>query len=38
MALGVEHGDEVVLSAEGEGAEAALETLGDLLETDLDAT
>ena len=37
MALGVEHGDEVVLSAEGDGAETALEALGSLLETDLDA-
>lgn len=37
MALGVEHGDEVVLSTEGEGAEAALEALGSLLERDLDA-
>jgi phosphocarrier protein HPr len=37
MALGVEHGQEVVLSAEGDGAEAALETLGALLERDLDA-
>jgi phosphocarrier protein HPr len=37
MALGVEHGEEVVLSAEGDGAEAALEALGSLLERDLDA-
>lgn len=37
MTLGVEHGDEVVLSAEGDGAQEALAALGDLLERDLDA-
>jgi phosphocarrier protein len=38
MTLGVEHGDEVVLSAEGDGAEASLDALVALLERDLDAT
>lgn len=37
MTLGAEHGSQVVLRAEGEGAEAALDTLVKLLETDLDA-
>jgi phosphocarrier protein HPr len=37
MTLGVEHGDEVTLIAEGDGAEASLEALVTLLETDLDA-
>lgn len=37
MALGAKHGEEVVLSAEGEGAEAVLDRLGDLLATDMDA-
>jgi len=37
MTLGVEHGDEVVLSAEGDGADASLDALVDLLERDLDA-
>ncbi len=37
MTLGAEHGSEVVLRAEGEGADAALDTLVKLLETDLDA-
>lgn len=37
MALGAEHGDEVVLTAEGEGAEQSLDTLVALLETDMDA-
>ncbi len=37
MTLGVEHGDEVVLSAEGEGADASLDALVALLERDLDA-
>ncbi|MBD0292209.1 MAG: HPr family phosphocarrier protein [Jiangellaceae bacterium] len=35
MTLGVEHGDEVVLSAEGDGAESALDALTALLESDL---
>jgi phosphocarrier protein HPr len=37
MALGVGAGEEVVLSAEGEGAEAALTELAALLARDLDA-
>ena len=37
ISLGVEQGDYVVLSADGDGAEAALDTLADLLSTDHDA-
>ncbi len=37
MALGAKHGEEVVLSAEGDGADAALDSLVELLSTDLDA-
>lgn len=37
MALGASHGEEVELTAEGEGADEALETLVALLATDLDA-
>ena len=37
MALGVKHGEEVVLTAEGEGADTSLSSLADLLATDLDA-
>lgn len=37
MALGAVQGTEVTLSAEGEGAEAALEELVTVLETDADA-
>ncbi|SDU41000.1 HPr family phosphocarrier protein [Jiangella alkaliphila] len=36
MTLGVEQGDQVVLSAEGEKADEALDTLVALLERDLD--
>jgi phosphocarrier protein HPr len=36
LSLGVGHGEEVTLAAEGEGAEQALETLAELLNTDLD--
>ena len=36
LSLGIGHGEEVTLSAEGEGAEAALYTLAELLGTDLD--
>lgn len=36
MSLGVYHGDEVVLEAEGEGSEEALDRLVDLLSRDLD--
>ena len=37
MALGVKHGEEVTLAAEGDGAEQALDVLVELLATDLDA-
>ncbi|GAA1073528.1 HPr family phosphocarrier protein [Nocardiopsis composta] len=37
MALGAGHGDTVTLTAEGEGADAALAELADLLGRDLDA-
>ncbi|MCC9205587.1 HPr family phosphocarrier protein [Arthrobacter sp. zg-Y769] len=38
MSLGASHGDVVVLRSDDEGAEAALEELAKILETDLDAT
>jgi len=37
MALGATHGEEVVLTAEGDGADAALDNLVALLSRDLDA-
>ena len=37
MSLGASHGDVVILRAEGEGADAALDELVKILETDLDA-
>ncbi|KQP57365.1 HPr family phosphocarrier protein [Agreia sp. Leaf283] len=37
MSLGAANGDIVTLAADGDGAEAALEELAALLETDLDA-
>ncbi len=37
MTLGVSHGDEVVLAAQGDGADAVLDALTELLEQDLDA-
>ncbi|MEU9835757.1 HPr family phosphocarrier protein [Streptosporangium sp. NPDC048047] len=37
MALGAGHGAEVVLEAEGPGADAALDSLAGLLSRDLDA-
>lgn len=37
MSLGAEHGDVVVLRAEGDGAEEALDSLVKVLETDHDA-
>jgi phosphocarrier protein HPr len=37
MTLGAEQGDEVTITAEGDGAEEALAALAALLETDLDA-
>ena len=36
LSLGIGHGEEVTLSAEGDGAEAALDALAELLNTDLD--
>nr|MBP6524329.1 HPr family phosphocarrier protein [Dermatophilaceae bacterium] len=37
MALGAKHGEEIVLTAEGDGADEALDTLVALLSRDLDA-
>ncbi|HEX3779265.1 MAG TPA: HPr family phosphocarrier protein [Pseudonocardiaceae bacterium] len=37
MTLGAMHGDEVVLAAEGDGADAALDALAELVVADLDA-
>lgn len=37
MTLGAKHGEQVELTAEGEGAEQVLDSLVALLETDLDA-
>ncbi|GAA2988577.1 phosphocarrier protein [Microbacterium terrae] len=37
ISLGVEHGDYVTITADGEGAEAVLDTLSELLTTDHDA-
>jgi phosphocarrier protein HPr len=37
LSLGVEHGDTVTLSAVGEGADEALDSLVELLSTELDA-
>lgn len=37
MALGAKHGEVVTLTAEGDGAEAALDALVELLSRDLDA-
>lgn len=37
MALGAKHGEEVVLTADGDGAEEALDSLVELLSQDLDA-
>ena len=36
LSLGIGHGEDVTLSAEGEGADAALDALAELLGTDLD--
>jgi phosphocarrier protein len=36
LSLGIGHGEEVTLAAEGDGADAALDTLAELLGTDLD--
>ncbi|MDQ0840736.1 HPr family phosphocarrier protein [Streptomyces sp. V1I6] len=37
LALGAKHGEPLVLSAEGDGAEAAIEELATLVAADLDA-
>lgn len=37
MAMGAKHGEVVTLSADGEGAESALDSLVELLSRDLDA-
>ena len=37
MTLNAQHGDEVVLTADGDGADSALEELATLLARDLDA-
>ncbi len=36
LSLGIGHGEVVTLSAEGEGSDEALETLAEVLNTDLD--
>lgn len=36
LALGAEHGDTVTVSAEGEGAQAAVDAVADLVASDLD--
>ena len=36
LSLGIGHGEEVTLSADGDGADAALDSLVELLSTDLD--
>lgn len=36
LSLGIGHGEEVTLSAEGDGADAALDELAEVLNTDLD--
>ena len=36
ISLGIDHGDEVVLSADGENAEVVLEELAGMLEADMD--
>lgn len=37
LSLGVGHGEQVTLAAEGDGAETALDSLVELLSTDLDS-
>jgi phosphocarrier protein HPr len=37
ISLGINHGDQITLSAEGDGAEGVLDTLVELLTTDMDA-
>jgi phosphocarrier protein len=36
LSLGIGHGEVVTISADGDGADAALDSLADLLNTDLD--
>jgi phosphocarrier protein HPr len=36
LSLGIGHGETVTLSADGDGADAALDTLAEVLATDLD--
>ncbi len=36
LSLGIGHGEDVTIAAEGDGAEAALDELAKVLETDLD--
>jgi phosphocarrier protein HPr len=36
LSLGIGHGETVTISADGEGADAALDTLAEVLNTDLD--
>ena len=38
ISLGIEQGDEVTLAVEGDGAQATLDALAEMLETDHDAT
>jgi phosphocarrier protein HPr len=37
ISLGINHGDQITLAAEGDNADAVLDSLVDLLTTDLDA-
>jgi phosphocarrier protein len=37
ISLGINHGDQITLATEGENADAVLDSLVDLLTTDLDA-
>jgi phosphocarrier protein HPr len=37
ISLGIEHGDRITLSVEGDGADAVLDSLVELLTSDLDA-
>ena len=37
ISLGIEHGDQITLAAEGDNADAVLDQLVDLLTTDMDA-
>lgn len=37
ISLGINHGDQITLAAEGENADAVLDTLVEILTTDMDA-